>query len=231
MNNALVQAIQLNNEAAILLQAKNTTDALRCFQGALVIMKSSVMDNECNRPGTLADWTDRPCSIPPANAANNLDCDRQVGTIFFYSRPMVLFADNAVKHGLLHEQVVTAFIVFNLALAYHRLGIETGTNEPLKYALKLYQIVLTCQSLEKFVDDEIRRNLEVLICVALNNLSHLHFEFCDYSSSMQCMDSMAEWVMQTDCLECPSYLLQEFEAEGIKLNIVFTHCPMAAHAA
>jgi hypothetical protein len=227
MNNALVQAIQLNNEAASLLQAKSTMNAVHCFQHALTILKLSVVDHDC------VDWTDTPQSIPAVTtAASDLDCGRHDGTIYFYSRPMFLSADDAAAepHSRIREQLLSAFIVFNLALAYHRLGIETGAHEPLQYALKLYQIVLTCQSLEQFVDDEIICDFEVLLCVALNNLSHLHFEFCDYSASMHCMDCMAEWVMQTDCLECPSYI-QEFEAEEIKLNIVLTHCPMAAHAA
>jgi hypothetical protein len=227
MNNALVQAIQLNNEAASLLQAKNTMNAVHCFQHALTILKLSVVDHEC------VEWTDTPRSIPAVTTvASDLDCGPQDGTIYFYSRPMFLSADDAAAepHSRIREQLSSAFIVFNLALGYHRLGIETGADEPLQYALKLYQIVLTCQSIEQFLDDETRSNLEVLLCVVLNNLSHLHHEFCEYSTSMYCVDCMAEWTMQTKCLERPNYL-QEYEAEEIKLNIVFAHSPIAAHAA
>jgi hypothetical protein len=234
MNNALPNAIQLNNEAASLLQAGSTMEALHCFQRALAIMKLSFVDHECHDPGTLVDWTDTPRSTPPAIPTKDLGCCRQGGSIYFYSRPMVLSADDALaplqSDSVIRVRVVSAFIVFNLALGYHRLGIETGSDEPLQDALKLYQIVLTSQNVERFVDEKTRSDLEVLLCVVLNNLSHLHFEFCEYSTSMYCVDCMAEWAMQTECLERPNYL-QEYEAEEIKLNTIFAHCPTAAHAA
>jgi hypothetical protein len=230
MNNALSRAIRINNEAARLLHAGSTMQALHCFQRALAIMKLSVVDQDCSG-GSMVECTATPQSIPPTNAANDLNCDRQGGSIYFYNRPMFLPTVDAMEpHCDIRVQLVTAFIVFNLALAYHRLSMETGTDEPLQYALKLYQIVLTCQSLEQFVDDKTSSDLEVLLCVVLNNLSHLHFEFCEYSTSMDCMDRMTEWATQTECLEHPNFL-QECEAEEIKLNILFTHCPMTAHAA
>jgi hypothetical protein len=231
MNNALLLAIQLNNEAASLLQAKDTMEAVHCFQRALAIMKSLVVDRECH-PETLVDWTDRPRSIPPVHN-KDMDCVWQGGSIYFCSRPILLSTDNAVESEcdcVLRVQVVSAFVVFNLDLAYHRLGIETGTDEPLQYALKLYQIVLTSQSIERFVDEGTRSDLEVLHCLVWNNLSHLHYEFCEYSTSMYCVGCMAEWVMHTECLEHPNYL-QEDEAEEMKLNIMFVRCPIAAHAA
>jgi hypothetical protein len=233
MNNALQlpPAIRLNNEAVNLLQAGNTMEAVHCFQRALAIMKSSIVDHECNHPGVLVDRNDSPWSIPPVNAtATDLDC----GHIYLYNRPMLLSPDNAVEalqcNSIIRMQVVSAFIVFNLALTYHFLGIETGTDEPLQNALKLYHTVLASQSIEQCVDKETRSDLEVLMCVVMNNLSHFHYEFCEYSTSMYCMDCMAKWVSQTECLEHPSYL-QEYDVEEIKLNMIFTHCPIAAHAA
>jgi hypothetical protein len=57
MSYTLSPAIRLNNEAANLLQAGSTMEAVYCFQGALITMKLSVMDNH-NHPGMIVDWAD-----------------------------------------------------------------------------------------------------------------------------------------------------------------------------
>jgi hypothetical protein len=57
MSYTLSPAIRLNNEAANLLQAGSTMEAVHCFQGALITMKLSVMDNH-NHPGMVVDWAD-----------------------------------------------------------------------------------------------------------------------------------------------------------------------------
>jgi hypothetical protein len=240
MNVVLFEAILLNNEAVGQLKAGNTVEAIAMFQCALVTMKLSVVDREHTTGKLSIDRTEWP--EPPnrpatgsTNSACDHCCDRKGGTIYFYGRPMLLSTtelavDPIQNDSFIRVQINSTCMVFNLALAYHHLGIETGMDEPYRHALKLYQIVLTCQNVDPFVDDETRVALQVIHCVVLNNLSHLHYELCEYSNSVHCMDCMAEWASQTECLEHSSFL-HEDEAEEIKLNHIFTHFPVTAHAA
>jgi hypothetical protein len=238
MNGVLFEAISLNNEAASLLKAGNTAEAIAMLQRALLTMKLSVVDRELTTAELSIVRTER-SELPNQPASTNSACghcfDLKGGTIYFYGRPMLLSTtelgtDPIQNDSFIRVQVNSTCMVFNLALAYHHLGIETGMEESYQNALKLYQIVLTCQNVDPFVDDETRAALQVLHCVVLNNLSHLHYEFCEYRNGMHCLHCMAEWASQTECLERSSFL-HEDEAEEIKLNLIFTHFPVAAHAA
>jgi hypothetical protein len=232
--NALFEANLLNNEAAVLLNAGNAAGAIPLFQRALVIMKLSVVDRE-HTAGLPIDLTDRSELPTRALYTDSTNSNITGGTIYLYGRPMLLpttelGVDPIQNDSLIRVQASSACTVFNLALAYHRLGIETGMEEQYQHAHKLYQIVLTCQNVDHFVDDETRAVFQVLHYVVLNNLSHIHYEFCEYSNSMHCLDCMAEWASHTECLERSSFL-HEDEVEEIKRNLIFPHFPVAAHAA
>jgi hypothetical protein len=74
----------------------------------------------------------------------------------------------------------------------------------------------------------------LLQCLILNNLAHVHHEQCTYDDSEWCLASMETIVMQTGCLddaERISLYLHEHEVEELKLNLVFSQPPVAAHAA
>jgi hypothetical protein len=219
------------------LKAGNTAEAVQLFQRALVIMKLTVVDTDhsAGLPIDRTGQSEEPNHALHTDSTYNHCCNVKRGTIYFYGRPLLLpttelGTDPIQNDSFIRVQANSTCIVFNLALAYHHLGIETGMEEPYRHALKLYQIVLTCQNAGHFVDDEMSTVLQVLHCVVLNNLSHLHYEFCEYSSSMHCLDCLAEWASQTECLERLTFL-REDEAEEIKLNLIFTHFPVVAHAA
>jgi hypothetical protein len=124
---------------------------------------------------------------------------------------------------------LSATIVFNLALACHGFGLESGLAAPLARATELYRAVArtsndTCGS----HDNE--ASLVWLACLALNNLGHLHYEQCEYESSSYAISCMRDLLRHYNCL-LDNRFMTDHEVEEIKLNVAYFRRPTAAHAA
>jgi hypothetical protein len=229
----LEAAMRCNNQGAHLLKVENLLDAIRTFRQGMEILQSEVAIHD------FAD--DNQIQEKESMQERDLCSD---GQFFVYSHPLWLPTNLLDVVASMHTEpaglvtaMVSTHLIFNLALSCHLLGHETGCSGPLDRALELYHIVLLSsghpmlQSMG-YVDGIM--SSPFLQCLILNNLAHLHHDQCNYDDSEWCLASMETLVMNTGCLddaERISLHLNEHEVEELKLNLVFSQPPVAAHAA
>jgi hypothetical protein len=226
-------AIRCNNQGAHLLNAGNLLGAIHTFRQGMEILQSAPAIDD------FADDKQR-----QEKDESILEChDCSDGQFFVYRQPLWL-PKNLLAGARIHTEtaglvtaMVSTHLIFNLALSCHLLGHETGRCQPLDRALELYHIVLLSSGhpmLQSMGNGDGIISSALLQCLILNNLAHVHHEQCTYDDSEWCLASMETIVMQTGCLddvERISLYLHEHEVEELKLNLVFSQSPVAAHAA
>jgi hypothetical protein len=158
---SLQEVITLNNEGARLLQSGSTMEALYLFRTAVVLLKQFPLAiptvESCTRhaPSTPGPT---PCISPVVQLPNKDDSDMILeetvshspqslhdGTFYVHYRPLIIpenFLVSSEDHCEL-VQLLTTFVLFNLAIACHHYGKVTGTEAPVERAKELYRIVLT----------------------------------------------------------------------------------------
>jgi hypothetical protein len=241
---SLQEVITLNNEGARLLQSGSTMEALYLFRTAVVLLKQFPLAiptvESCTRhaPSTPGPT---PCISPVVQLPNKDDSDMILeetvshspqslhdGTFYVHYRPLIIpenFLVSSEDHCEL-VQLLTTFVLFNLAIACHHYGKVTGTEAPVERAKELYRIVLTSRDCG---DEAALQAVDLMQCLALNNLAHLHYEQCQYEHSQRLMGDMNELIGQTQCLDCR--YVSPHEAEEILLNVHFALSLSAAPAA
>lgn len=223
------QAIALNNDGVACLASGRFFDAIALARRALQIIKDIRSDEALD---------DRAVSGSTANTAQINDRDhakaiRQNETHFVYTRPLMIPANfgsstTMDQDALLHA--LTAYITFNLALACHRFGIESGLSGPMQRAVILYRLLLEVSiGHQGDTFGTPAMDFSVMHCLIWNNLACLHFEHCENDDGARCIERMLG-LIQAGCLDNASHLTAH-EAGEIKLNARFLRCPEFAGAA
>jgi hypothetical protein len=238
---SLQEVIKFNNEGARLLQSGSTMDALYVFRMAAVSLKQvrlAIPSTE-HAPST-PDTT--PCVAPTLQIPSKGDCDMILeekvcqsvqsphdGAFYVHYRPLIIPENMLLSSEDPCElvQILTTFVLFNLALACHHYGKVSGTIEPLERAKELYRVVLRSQGCG---DEGALQAVDLMQCLALNNLAHLHYEQQQYEISTRYMKGMYEIIGETQCLDDDRYV-SSHEAEEILLNVHFALPPSVATAA
>jgi hypothetical protein len=124
---------------------------------------------------------------------------------------------------------ILCFLRYNMGLASHELGIRSGCEQLLRCATESYDwtLLMLCN----YTIDRDKHG--ILMCLALNNLAHLHYEKCDFRSSQSCIECMNYLITGMRCLEdlTVALFLTQRECDQIKLNVVHMKPPVAAGAA
>jgi hypothetical protein len=232
--------IYINNEGSYLLQAGHTRDALRVLQRAVHMLKQ-ISQSSCSDTKPFATGpTTVPITLLPTVSGTSSPChddceavpdcdDDNHSPLYRHCRPLtILFPSatlpldvNAVE-SMVHT--LSATIVFNLALACHEFGLESGLAAPLARATELYRAVARTSN------DDDASSLVWLACLSLNNLGHLHYEQCEYESSSYAIGCMRDLLRHYSCL-LDSHFMTDHEVEEIKLNVAYFRSPTAARAA
>jgi hypothetical protein len=237
---SLQEVIKFNNEGARLLHSGSTMDALYVFRMAAVSLKQVrlAVPSAEHAPST-PDPT--PCVSSTVQMPNKDDNDTIMdetfsqalqsphdGPFYVHYRPLMIPANILLSSADQAElvQILTTFVLFNLALACHHYGKVSGMSEPLKRAKELYGVVLKYGG---SADEGASQAVDLMQCLALNNLAHLHYEHCQYEISTRYMENMYELIGQTQCLDCR--YVSSSEAEEIVLNVHFAMPPAVAAAA
>jgi hypothetical protein len=225
--NVLQDAICFNNEGSRLLRKGRLLDAAHVLrQAAAMVQTASFYNDAAGSSSSLTvPFTIRAGSVEPQSDSCALhDYTQKDGTIYVYARPMlhptwVQVTSLDDLSSLLRS--VNCCIGFNLALACHLHGMETGSSVALDRAMELYQILLSglCLDPEDNVITDSMSN-GFLQCVILNNLSHIHSELCEHGYSIYCMDCMVDLIGKMGSSLYDTGYLDPRESDGILLNLM-----------
>jgi len=209
------QAI-VNNEAVCGLVNGDASGAIKGFQHAIAIVKSTAEQRDC-WPNKQQESSAGPAFHPSEHALQGL----QDGKLFVFDRPLFLSHGGDDSEETL--ELTSAILMFNFALATHQLGKLTSNSRMLLQSKHLYDLTLRCCS-NKYGEAAL-----VLQCLALNNLAHILHEECDYSSSKLYMHRLAT-ITDDECLLLLTFYVAPQEVEEILLNLLQKE-PAAAQAA
>ncbi|GKY95789.1 hypothetical protein MPSEU_000539600 [Mayamaea pseudoterrestris] len=217
---SIKRASELNNHGINLLVAGHSQEAMNTFQSALSGIKEIVSDQD---PSLHSDTS---MSVAPTQRfisespliLHTLHTDQS----FVYNRPLVI--DEIVSIDDLDSTLalLSAAILFNLALVCHQIGRE-GQEKALKRASVLYRM-----SLQLLQNCEANECTTVICLLALNNRAQIHYELCDYSQSGHCLKQISK-IMHDDVRLHES--LNAADLEGLLLNVMLQDPPSAARAA
>jgi hypothetical protein len=165
----LQQAILQNNRGVHLLNVGDSHCAIQAFHLGYAVMKEiaqAILENETH-PRSLLDADSWLSSFDQKSGTGLKLSGLEHGLCFVFDRPLLVDAAKVDSIELPAVSVTT--ILFNLGLACHQVGRLSGSEVPLRLASKYYNLVfrVTCRS---NMDHGI---LDVLKCLALNNLAHL----------------------------------------------------------
>jgi hypothetical protein len=224
--NAIKYACSLNNHGVDLLVSGESSRAIDVFQSALCPLQKFVREaatNSCTEMNISCDDTTLPfCeSTSAVSDLQGLHC-------YVYDRG-IMISDNVKDDA---DTVATlslyiAILVFNLALACHSEGtaLGLGREKSLLKACELYSLVVLL-----LTESTIPENMSttVLTLLALNNKAQIHYDWCEYIQSADCMSQISK-VMGSIC-GLHSVLHLEY-VEGLLLNVMLLSKPTAARAA
>lgn len=242
-------AIACSNLGAACLETGATTEAMWWARWAVQCL-TTVLDTETS---TTAHAVSKDM-VPPTDHLYSPRCTPQPrtdsksptktwsqpsGTYYVYSRPLQL--SRTLNYCLLEKkdvqfQALGLIITFNLALAYHRSGVESHKDGLLCHAKQVYI------SLLELVNKQVRQSVDAaagpfvfLQCVIRNNLACLYYEHCEYEACESHFRIMYRTMMSHGGFlapECPSDVqLSEEEAREMLLNGKMSRRQLFAQAA
>lgn len=241
---ALRETIHINNEAILGLRFcdgdSSKSSCLSEFQRAVCLMRSfsDDMDAAFGSPANGTSESRRSSSFNSIGFCFDPENNETVSlkgllsdSGHVYNRPLMLQTNIAVTNlndleslGL----VVSTTVIFNLALAWHQRGVNTGNELSLSKAGKLYDLILAILKNNSTEEDHYGKTHRVLKCLALNNRAHIHYQQGDYLNSRKCMRDVFVLLKYTDYLEI---YLGSMEVQEIRLNVFHLRTPSVALAA
>ena len=236
MMNGIYEAAEINNLGAHLLDHGHVSDAILAFQRSIEVVNICSSRLEARRMGVLAsDFDDAPLVIAfYRHRRSRYDFSGiQNDAFYVYDRPLLLSVHREACTVAEYKAALSAssaLLVFNLGLALHHMGKQSGKELHLKRATDLYEIcvrILDGFAAKKCAANDMRT---VLVCLALNNLAQILYDLCDYRQSRECMIRLDLQVMQLD-LRVDSPVFDTEAREEILLNLVRQDPPFAAGAA
>jgi hypothetical protein len=232
--NELCTAITLNNRAVAQAFANNDgnlTFSLSPLQEALHAMKSFSATISTVFGDTLAT-ADDDHGLPCVGFGFTSDYPSSLGGIMreyglVYNRPLLLPWELRISSpGELEAFgfTVSTTLLFNLALAWHDLGMKTGREVAYIKAGKLYDLVAVILDHSDILDE----SHGVLKCMVLNNRAEIHHHLGDYEKSRTCVTDMFDLLVLEDNFDL---LLGSSEAKTLRLNLCHFTTPNVALAA
>ena len=219
---SIKQASELNNRGIKLLVAGHSQDAMDTFQSALSGIKEIVSDESPTFDDEDASMSDTPTQHRLISESPLILQALQTDQSFVYNKPLVIEEIEAVDDIDSTLALLSAAILFNLALCCHQIG-RAGQEKALKRASVLYRM-----SLQLLQNCDANECTTVICLLALNNRAQIHYELCDYSQSGHCLKQISK-IMHDDMNLHES--LNASDLEGLLLNVMLQDPPSAARAA
>jgi tetratricopeptide (TPR) repeat protein len=223
---------ELNNVGVSFIQTGNIDEAFQAFKAAIELMRKTPNTKLEDRPGRRRSLSD----IDEMKAKSDFDfrmlsetgckISAEGITACFVSKAAVAIPDQVGSRE--DNSLVTAILLFNLALSLHLLALDPGMERFLHKALRLYKLSkkLVTQHLENDRDDNTEISLQLVLSI-FNNMGHIYYEFGDYSTSRTYFEGLTTMVARNAC----NSRKQSGEVEELLLNALVLNEPHAAAAA
>lgn len=199
----LQQIAHLNKVGVSCLATGRRGEAVKAFTNALVVLSRVTHHPSSDE---LFQYKVQQCSMQPIGGMEK--------SFYLYSNAFVfeasMEADIAFCSGL---------ILFNLALAFHQKGIQSGQEARLRKALSLYDLATQLIS-------EISASTGALLLAALNNSAQVQFELGDYHVACETLE-----LLQGEAMHVPSGILEQEHIDQFFLNVALTRPPTTAASA
>jgi hypothetical protein len=209
------QAAELNNQGVIALIEGDDSFAIESMTKSIKLMKQELAkcttELSCCKSQSPSKTQLSTVEIPDMESSD----DNQ--EVFNQAIHIPFTGDESD----LDIHVYSAAVIFNLALAHHRLGMQ-GDELYQQKALKLYTMVL------KVLDDsliEFRAAITVKLAT-INNLTQIRFAKGDYEQAREGLDHLAGFLRIAN-----GEVLAEPQVAGLLMNVLMFRAPKVAAAA
>jgi tetratricopeptide (TPR) repeat protein len=225
----------LNNSAVMYLQAGRLHEAMELFQIALSKLRDQFVEHqESDWEGNQSD-----CEKPIDQGDDEdqyMECEQDISEIFskpsmsisvFSSVPVwmpqdtsfLTFYDRALLVDIntpCHDrELLSAVILFNMALLHHSRGITCGKTDCLERASRLYQIALDV------LQKQIEHSTNYLLLMAIfNNMAHIDshlFRMEEMKGSLKAMFN----ILTSDDIDDDEFALEEDDYTIFFMNAIF----------
>ncbi len=210
------QAAQLNNQGVIALIEGDDSFAIESMTKSIKMMKQ-----ELAKPTMASDIKSTTATEGPELKTveiPDMESSDENHEIFNQAIHIPVNGDESD----LDIHVYSAAVIFNLALAHHRLGMQVGNEAYQQKALKLYTMVL------RVLDDsliEFRTAIMVKLAT-INNLTQIRFAKGDYEEAREGLDHLAGFLRVAN-----GEVLAEPQVAGLLMNVLMFRAPRVAAAA
>jgi hypothetical protein len=232
MNCSQQAAVLLNNEGVHMLRCGYFEGAIHAFQRGLSLLKEITTSQGMGEQQHMTQGSTQ--SNNSAISFGSLEERHDValgglqrGLCFVYDRPVLLKTSVEESTVLMSSTV----LLFNFGLACHQCWMQTGSEDAMRRATEIYQLILRVLVGRASHEDD--GTCGVLQCLVLNNLAHLHFEACEYLETQYCMEGLRDLILWEGWLDepCSSAFMSDYEREELKLNLLHIKTPSTAQAA
>jgi hypothetical protein len=203
----------MNTKAIALAQHNHLDDAIKSFRRALACFyklletrKDCTAEKMCQRTELMDTFesmqvTDvESVSIvesvsadhPHSSAETDYLSTSPDNSFPFYNRYFVLTSSSVNEK--VHDSVMTAILLYNMALTYHKKALRSSTTKELYRALKLYRM-----SFDVLQDSNISCDMgvDLLLLALINNMGFIHSEFYDWDEMMNSHEVLHSLFMAT----------------------------------
>lgn len=171
-----------HNECIVRLSDKNLLHSYHVLQGIVTVLRAHISEAPLPISSILPSseaWALHPKTEPIL---------QELGIDGTYDRPLMLFCNDAmISDDELSMNLLSATVLFNLALVCHRIGIMYNIERSLAFATRLYLVVT-----EIFQDPTYTscHPALLLLSLAIHNLGHLQNSVHNYSGYHRCMKAL-----------------------------------------
>jgi hypothetical protein len=220
---SLKHALRLNNEGVRLLLANKDHESVSCFTQSLNLVKHALST-------TNSDQQQQPPSASIIHGSTYSIPNLYDTSCFIFGDAITFAEDNndlLQRSGEQDMHVYSAVIILNIAMAYHRQALLTGSAPCRFKAEKMYDMVTTLVA-----NSEDNHGTSLLVKIAaINNLSQLRFDEGDYEASREGFEYLGALINYAEAHLSSSLTSQEDTFQGMVLNVLLVMAPETAAAA
>jgi hypothetical protein len=224
MMNSIMHACILNNQGVDLLVAGESSRAVSAFQSAVGLLKAALHEDEKNIC-TGMDQSDDHVSLPFCESTSTVSGLQGIHHGYVYNHSIMIPGNvsNVVSERTI--SLLSAVVLFNLALTSHSQGKVLGRAKLLRKASVLYSLVVQLLTTCTMPEDAATT---ILTPLALNNKAQIHYDQCEYVESVDCMKNVSHIICSGSGLHSA---LSHGVLKGLLLNVMLMSTPSAAQAA